>query len=113
MLGIHTALRVSDMLRLNCDDVYDFDSGPVRARIAVPAKNTGQGQIIALNKGLIKALGASFPYASPGAPLRLHTRTGKAISRVQAYRLIRAAAEALKFRSRVSCHSLRKNVEPA
>jgi site-specific recombinase XerD len=34
--------------------------------------------------------------------------TGKAISRIQAYRLIRAAAEALAFQQRVSCHSLRK-----
>ncbi|GHV44323.1 hypothetical protein FACS1894204_01270 [Synergistales bacterium] len=31
-----------------------------------------------------------------------------AISRVQAYRIVRAAAEALGFRFRVSCHSLRK-----
>ncbi|MCL2086239.1 MAG: tyrosine-type recombinase/integrase [Oscillospiraceae bacterium] len=35
-------------------------------------------------------------------------RTGKATSRVQAYRIIRAAAEALAFESRVSSHSLRK-----
>jgi integrase len=33
---------------------------------------------------------------------------GKAISRIQAYRIIRNAAEALKFEMRVSCHSLRK-----
>jgi hypothetical protein len=32
----------------------------------------------------------------------------KAISRVQAYRIIVAAAEALAFASKVSCHSLRK-----
>ena len=34
--------------------------------------------------------------------------SGGAISRIQAYRIIRSDAEALDFRSKVSCHSLRK-----
>jgi site-specific recombinase XerD len=34
--------------------------------------------------------------------------TGKAINRIQVYRIIRAAAEALKFKVRMPCHSLRK-----
>jgi integrase len=47
------------------------------------------------------------PFAIRGEAL-IKSRKGGAISRIQAYRIIRAAAEALGFRSRVSCHSLRK-----
>ena len=46
--------------------------------------------------------------AGRGRFLIENPQTGKAISRIQAYRLIRAASEALQFQSRVSCHSLRK-----
>jgi integrase len=46
--------------------------------------------------------------ARQGAFLIENTQTKKAISRIQAYRLIRAAAETLQFQVRVSCHSLRK-----
>jgi len=46
--------------------------------------------------------------AVKGKPIIQNQRTEKAISRIQAYRLIRAACEALNFKYRVSCHSLRK-----
>jgi site-specific recombinase XerD len=46
--------------------------------------------------------------AKPGGFIIENPHAGKAISRIQAYRLIRAAAEELGFQQRVSCHSLRK-----
>ena len=108
MLCVHTALRVSDILRLGCNDIYDYQNNTVRPSISVIEGKTGKSKIIALNKGLVKALEAFMPHTAPGKALVLNRRTGKAISRVQAYRLIRAAAEALRFRRRVSCHALRK-----
>ena len=107
-MGLHTALRISDLLRLNCDDVYDFENRRVREVIIVTEKKTGKSQTIALHKSAIIALTVYLPAAKPGEPLIKNKRTGKAISRIQAYRLIRAAAEALKFKNRISCHSLRK-----
>jgi site-specific recombinase XerD len=44
----------------------------------------------------------------PDAFLFENPNTKLAISRVQAYRVIRAAAEAINLQFRVSCHSLRK-----
>jgi integrase len=109
VLGVHTALRVSDLLRLRWDDVYDFEAKRVRKSIAVTEKKTGKTKIIALNKGAIRALGLyAAQAASRGGFLINNARTGKAISRIQAYRIIRAAAEALRLSCRVSCHSLRK-----
>lgn len=109
MLGLHTALRISDLLRLKWEDVYDFDNGCVRASIDLVEKKTGKSKTIALHKSVVSALtlyGATA--AVRGCTIILNPRTGKAISRVQAYRLIRAASEELSFKHRVSCHSLRK-----
>jgi integrase len=105
---VFTALRISDVLSIKTDDVYDFANNCVRKNLSITEKKTGKSKIIALNKNIVAALTAYLPQAVPGAPLILNKRTGNAISRIQAYRLIRSAAEALKFDKRVSCHSLRK-----
>ena len=109
VLGVHTALRISDLLRLRWDDVYDFERGSVRVSIEIVEKKTGKAKIIALNPAAISALAMfAVQTARCGHFLIENPRTQKAISRIQAYRLIRDAAEALAFQNRVSCHSLRK-----
>ena len=109
VLGVHTALRISDLLRLTWDDVYDFENKRVRVSIEIIEKKTRKTKIIALNKKAIKALTLfASKSAQKGCFLIENVQTKKAISRIQAYRLIRSAAEALQFVSRVSCHSLRK-----
>jgi integrase len=109
VMGVCTALRVSDLLRLRWDDVYDFKHCRVRENIVLTEKKTGKTKIVALNKDAVHALKLyATQAAKQGGFLIENRRTGKAISRVQAYRIVRAAAEALKFPCRVSCHSLRK-----
>lgn len=109
VLGIHTALRVSDLLRVRWKDVYDFKLNRVRASIHIVEKKTKKPKLIALNKEVIRALSlyASQKAISPDMILIENTQTRKAISRIQAYRVIRAAADALGLGC-VSCHSLRK-----
>jgi integrase len=109
VLGINTALRISDLLKLTWDDVYDFGTGRVRQSIKIAEKKTGKTKIIMLNKRVAEALTVYKSAARPGAPLIISRKgENRAISRVQAYRIIRAAAEDLEFLTRVSCHSLRK-----
>ena len=109
VLGIHTALRVCDLLCLIWDDVFDFKNNRFRESITITEKKTGKSKILVLNKRVISALSGYLPAAKQGAVL-FASRKGenKAISRQQAYRIIRAAADALGFAFRVSCHSLRK-----
>ena len=111
ILGVNTALRISDLLRLTWDDVYDFDRGWVRAHIELVEMKTHKTKTIALNDSTVCALTLlAAQSAESGRFIFENSRTGKEISRIQAYRLIRNAAEALEFQDRVSCHSLRKTL---
>jgi len=107
-LCLHTALRISDILRLSCNDVYDFKNQSLKKSITIIEKKTGKTKTIPLHKNILKALKYYYQEAKPNTPLVLNKRTGKAISRIQAYRLLCTAAEFLGFKQRVSCHSLRK-----
>ena len=111
VLGIHTALRISDLLNLRWEDVYDFEQNRVRSSIALIERKTGKTKTIALNKLAVRALTLfASQAAESGGFIILNKRTRKAISRIQAYRIIRAAADTLRFDNRVSCHSLRKTL---
>lgn len=107
VMGIHTALRISDLLRFKWDDVYDFDHKRPRESVEITEKKTHKSKIIKLNKAIKKALNKCLPFANRGEYL-FKSRKGGAIGRVQAYRIINTAAKELDFRSSVSCHSLRK-----
>ena len=104
---VHTALRISDVLALSYEDVYD-PAGRPRKSITLTEKKTGKSKTIALHKNIITALNLYRSKAKPGAALILNSQTGRAITRIHAYRILRAAADALGFGQNVSCHSLRK-----
>ena len=107
VMSIHTALRISDLLRLKWEDVYDFKLKRFHENIIITEKKTKKKKIIVINKSIISALNLCM-YAVKRGEYLIKSRKGGAISRIQAYRLIRAAAEALNFCTRTSCHSLRK-----
>jgi len=92
VLGLNTALRISDLLRLTWNDVYDFDNKRFRARIDIVEKKTRKAKSIILNHSIKSALAILFKqHAKEGAFLIENSRTKEAISRVQAYRIIRDA----------------------
>ena len=108
VISLCTALRISDILRLRWDDVYDFTKRCVLSHITITEKKTKKTTTIALHKDLIKALKRYSYAAKPGAFIILNKNTDEAIGRVQAYRLIKAAGEAVELQESISCHSLRK-----
>ena len=109
VMGVYTALRVSDLLRLRWNDVYDFERGTVRRQINLTEQKTGKRKTVALNKTAVAALKRFRTQcdAKPDGFLFKSRRRRAAISRIQAYRIIRGAAEAVAI-GRISCHSLRK-----
>ncbi len=113
-MGLNTALRISDILRLTWEDVFDGDK--VRSHITVKEKKTGKENRILLNKELKRILisyrksflkqkdrDAGNPYLFPSPK-----KKGSHLSRFQAYRIMRHAAEILNLEPGISCHSLRK-----
>ena len=111
IIGIYTALRVGDILKLTWDDIYDFDLGCVRSTLNLVEEKTGKGKSIALNSAVIEALALyAEEAATPGGSILESRKTKLSIGRTQAYRIIRKAGEALGFEERISCHSLRKTL---
>jgi integrase len=109
IIGVHTALRISDQLRLTWGDVYDTKRGRVRKSVSIAERKTKKQKTFALNKKVAAALTLLYKISKPQAENYLfeNPRTGLAISRIQAYRIIRGASEELEMEP-VSCHSLRK-----
>jgi integrase len=108
VLGLYTALRIVDVLSLKWDDVYDDSLNAFRSHIVVREKKTGKMKVIAVNPMAIRALRLYLP-KKKGEYIFASQRNGaKAITRVQAWRVIHRAAKAVRASGRISCHSLRK-----
>lgn len=112
MLGLYSALRISDILNLKWSDIYDFKGGKIKSAVTVKEQKTGKINNFALNNHIQQALSLYLRKKSISADeyvfcQRLHPN--KPICRSQAYRIVRKAANATVFNeSHISCHSLRK-----
>ena len=109
IMGVHTVLRISDLLRLKWSDVYNEEKGVFLEHITVSEQKTGKSRTIALNQQVLRALRLFLPKRR-GEFIFASNRKNedKAISRVQAWRIIREAVKAIGLSGKVSCHSLRK-----
>jgi len=107
--GTCTALRISDLLGLKWNDVYDEKNNTFRPHFTITEKKTGKEKTIALNPEAISALRLYLPHRR-GEYIFSSNRKDKpkAIGRVQAWRIINEAAEAIKAVGKIACHSLRK-----
>ena len=111
VLGVCTALRISDLLRLSWEDVYDFECGDFRTHITVVEKKTGKQKIIALNHNAVNALCLYFPRRRGYYIFDNNRQENKAISRVQAWRIIRTTARAIGLAGHcIAPHSMRKSM---
>ena len=108
VIGICTALRIGDLLRVTWEDVYDEKRGDFRTHIILTERKTGKQKTIALNKQAVNALRLLYPNRRGAFVFQSNRKEDKAISRVQAWRVIRAAAEAIGLAGVIACHSLRK-----
>jgi integrase len=109
VMGVHTALRISDLLALTWDDVYDFHLHRLRENITLVEKKTGKTKTVLLNKSVLAALKLYTYAAKEGCPLMVSRKGDDApITRQQAHRILSQGAQALEFSVTVSSHSLRK-----
>lgn len=116
ILGLNTALRISDMLSIHWRDVYSFSECRFKKHISIIEKKTHKESIIALNTSAISALELILnEYTQQGRlpnpdsyVFEGRNHTNMPISRSQAYRIIKDAAAACGMNEHISCHSLRK-----
>lgn len=110
--GLNTSLRIGDILLLKWEDVYDFCTRSYHRHLNIVEQKTGKSTLIALNKEAIRALEQLKKSLSPvsGDEYIFRSREGKnrPISRTQAFRIIKSAADELHLEGIISCHSLRK-----
>lgn len=112
VLGLHTALRISDILHLKWKDIYDFEEKCYRNHLFVQEKKTGKKNMVALNAHVKKALELLRKERQDAAPtdyiFTKSTDYGAPLSRSQAFRIVKRAAEDALHEEHISCHSLRK-----
>lgn len=111
ILGMNTALRVGDLLRLRWEDVYSFELEEYRSHVSLQEAKTGKRNTLMLNSSVKEALEAfAVLNGREKGEYLFGSRKGvnHPITRQQAYRLIREAAAYAGLPDAVSCHSLRK-----
>lgn len=108
VLGINSALRVSDLLRLQVADVLDESDRP-REAVVLKEKKTGKTKRFPLNESVRGALKryiewqASFRRDGPLFP----SRRGGALKRKQAWAILQQAGKRIGL-DHIGTHSLRK-----
>lgn len=111
LFGLYTALRISDILTLKWDMIYDFDNNFFLEHLYIQEKKTGKTNVIALNNHLKSALQLHFQTQLPQTGDYIFTKRTdhtKPLNRSQAFRIVKRAAETATHSQNISCHSLRK-----
>lgn len=113
ILGLNTALRITDILELRWGDLYDFSRDCFLEHLTITEKKTRKMNTIALNHSVVSALTAYRDQlsATPAEDTCLFPSrkgTNRPLSRSQAFRVVKKAAESVGLRHNISCHSLRK-----
>ena len=112
VMGLNTALRISDLLQLKWTDVYNKETKHFFTHIHLTEQKTGKRTMILLNSNVKKALkkyGKHIGKKTTSSFIFFNSQNPeKPISRVQAYRIIQRATKDLDIDGQISCHSLRK-----
>ena len=111
VLGLNTALRISDLLHLRWNDLYDFEKLCFRDHLLIKEQKTGKRNRIAINEKAREAMQMYFNERNPAEDefiFSKRTTPYKPLSRSQAYRIIKDDANHTTSEEAVSCHSLRK-----
>lgn len=115
ILGLNTALRISDLLGLRWQDVYLFEWNKYSEHICLVEQKTGKPSSIYINHNIIEALQAyrrqliaQCRQPLPEDYLFSHSNKREPITRVQAFRIIKTAANYYQIPGVICCHSLRK-----
>ena len=115
ILGLNTALWISDILSLKWNDTYDFEKKEYKNHIIITEQKTGKMSQIYINSNVLDALKDSKEYLeqrnqiiTSNTYLFNHSNKNVPITRSQAFRIVKEAADYYSISGVISCHSLRK-----
>lgn len=107
IIGLNTALRISDILKLRYGDIYDYKLNSFKKYIILFETKTGKEQRILINKQIKNAF-EFMNYKSCNCNDYLFVNNSNVpISRIQVNRILDKASKATNI-EHISCHSLRK-----
>ena len=111
-IGINTALRIGDLLRLTWRDVYDFQTNQFLTHLIIQEQKTKKRNIILLNGNVQDALNRLKKDIQPIEPynylFQSRKKRGFPINRSRAYTIIKKAVVANNIKGNICCHSMRK-----
>ena len=112
LMGLNTALRINDILHLTWGNVYCTEHRRFYTHLLITEKKTEKETRILINRELQETL-LSYRKTQPSIAdtdylFPSPRKTGFPLSRYQAYRIVRKAAEAVGIEDVIRCHSLRK-----
>lgn len=112
VMGLNTAFRIGDLLLLQWNDVYDEKKRKFRKHICITEQKTQKERIVAINRTERQALAQYYQICQPCSQtdyiFQSRKQKGSALSRYQAYRIIKEAAINAGLEEHIGCHSLRK-----
>ena len=112
MMVQNTTLRINDILHLTWGNVYCTEHRRFYTHLLITEKKTEKETRILINRELQETL-LSYRKTQPSIAdtdylFPSPRKTGFPLSRYQAYRIVRKAAEAVGIEDVIRCHSLRK-----
>lgn len=111
IVGMNTALRISDILALTWEQVYHFETNTFYKYIHIKEQKTGKDTRIAMNKTVQDAFLLylnSLKDPKPNHYIFCGWKPERPICRSQAFRIIKNAGKEQHLSEDISCHSLRK-----
>lgn len=111
IIGLNSALRISDLLHLTFGDFFDFNKKQWKSHIVVREKKTGKINRIYVNGEISRIINEYIDIIQKTAQDWFFDSKRQApnpLSRYQAFRIIKEAADYVGLGPEISCHSLRK-----
>lgn len=114
VFGMNSALRISDILNLTWDHVYDFDEEDFRPHAKVfNEMKTDKSKKLLINQSSKEALSRlfkSYKITPEHDDFIFRSREGenKSITRFMAAKIVKESCEAVGIKENCSCHTLRK-----
>lgn len=112
-IGLNTALRISDILTLRWKDIYDFTFKKYKTYLIIVEKKTSKTTQIYINESIQNALKwysetLNCENAINENDYLFKVNDNTPVCRMQAYRIIKKAAQKCQISGVISPHSLRK-----